>query len=569
MVNEAQRPGPDARPAPVPEEEAGAARARRHEGTSVAGAPCDPEAVARSSTPSAGRLAPTPLYRYVASPAAVALCTLLCLPFEGRVEPANLVMVYLAGVVLVATRLGRGPAVLASFLSVLAFDFFLVPPRFSFAVADTQYVFTFLVMLLVALVVGNLTVQLRDAAERSRLREERTAQLSALSRKLATLRGQGAILRATAQHLAEVFDSDVVALLPDAAGRLEVRDTHPPGQALVARELGVAQRVHDLGHLAGRGTGTLPDAERLYVPLVASRGSFGVLGLKAAPAVDLLLPEQLQLLEAMARQAALVLEVDRLTEAARDQQVQIETERLRNALLSSVSHDLRTPLAAITGAASSLLAAENPLPEPGRREMVETIYEEAERLGQQVSNLLEMSRLEAGTMSVRKELQPLEETIGSACQLLDRPLAGRPLRITLAPDLPLVPADGVLLERVFFNLLENAVKYTPPGSELEIAAERRGEDVVVEVRDRGPGLGAGEEDRIFEKFYRGATHGQAGGVGLGLTICRGIIRGHGGRIAAENRPGGGATFRFTLPLGGAEAARPAPAPGPRELPERT
>jgi two-component system sensor histidine kinase KdpD len=489
--------------------------------------------------------------RYGASIAVVALCTLLCAFMNNlydRVEPTNLVMVYLLGVVILAGRLGRGPAIVASLLSVLAFDYFFVPPRLSFAVNDTQYLFTFLVMLAVVLIISTLTVRLRDVARKTQLREHRTASLHALTRKLAVTRGQEAILQATAQHIAELFDSEVVALLPDDSKMLRVCASQPPEQTLDFKERSVAQWGYDMRELAGRGTDTVPSADRLYIPLLSPRGSFGSLGLKSADPLRLMIPEQLQLLEALAQQAALALEVDRLTEEAGKQNVLIETERLRNALLSSVSHDLRTPLAAITGSASSLLDTGNPLPESSRQEILQTIYDEAERLNDQVNNLLEMTRLESGNLNVRKELQPLEETIGSACQRLERFLRDRLIRIDIPSDLPLVFADGVLLEKVFLNLLDNAIKYTPPGSPIEIAARRQDMEILVEVRDNGPGLGKGEEEKIFDKFHRGARQSKPGGAGLGLTICRGIIRAHGGKIWAENRAEGGAVFRFTLPL---------------------
>ena len=485
---------------------------------------------------------------YLAGAAVVALCTLACAPLLPFVERTNLAMLYLLGVMAVAARWGRGPSILAAFLSVLAFDFFFVPPRLTFAVADTQYLFTFLVMLLVGVVISTLTVRLRDAIEASRLRERFTASLHALSRKLAGSRGQEAILRATVEHVAELFDSQVAVLLPDAKGRLTTRMCQPPGLALDAKEQGVAQWTYDLGQMAGKGTDTLPSAELLYIPLLAAHGTMGALGLKPADPGRLLIPDQLRLLEALAQQAALALEVDRLSQEGQKQQIEIETERLRSAILSSVSHDLRTPLAGITGAASSLLEPNEALPEDSRRELLQTIYEEADRLALHVDNLLEMTRIQAGQVKVRKELQPLEETLGAACRRLERQLKGRDVKIALPPDLPLVPADGVLLEQVFFNLLENATKYTPAGSPLEIAARTQGRAVVVEVSDHGPGLGEGEEERIFEKFYRGQARGSAGGAGLGLPICKGIIAAHGGRIWAENRSGGGAVFRFTLPL---------------------
>jgi two-component system sensor histidine kinase KdpD len=497
--------------------------------------------------------------RYLEAAAVVALCTLLGYPIYGRVDKANIVMLYLLGVVILSTRLGLWPAVFSSVLSVIAFDFFFVTQRFSFVVSDAQYLLTFLVMLAVAVVISTLTVRLRMTIEKSQLRERRTVSLHALSRKLAALRGQEAILNATVRHIAEIFDCEVVALLPDANGLLAVRASEPPGQSLDFKEQSVAQWTYDLGQMAGRGTDSLPSAERLYVPLLASHGPFGALGLKPVDMSSLMIPEQLQLLEAMSQQAALALEVDRLTEEAQRNQVQIETEQLRNALLSSVSHDLRTPLAVIIGSASSLLDAEHPLPESNRQDMLQTISEEAERLTLNVNNLLEMTRLQAGALNVRKELQPLEESIGSACQRLERPLKGRSVRIAIPPDLPLVNVDGALIEKVFFNLLDNAAKYTPEGTPVEIEVRREAQTVLVEVRDHGPGLGEGEEERIFDKFYRGATHGKAPGTGLGLAICQGIVKAHGGRIWAENRPDGGASFKFTIPL---DTSAPAPMPEP-------
>jgi len=507
----------------------------------------DPEGEARRPAPSPSRK-PWDARPYAASVGVVALLTLICASLTPLVAQTNLAMLYLLGVIVVAARWGRGPSILAAFLSVLAFDFFFVPPRLSFNVADTQYLFTFLVMLLVGVVISTLTVRLRNAVEASRLRERHTASLHALSRKLAGSRGQEAILRATVEHVAELFESQVAVLLPDAKGRLVTRLCQPPGLVLDAKEQAVAQWAYDLGQMAGKGTDTLPSAELLYIPLLAAHGTMGALGLKPADPGRLLIPDQLRLLEALAQQAALALEVDRLSREGDKQQVEIETERLRNAILSSVSHDLRTPLAAITGAASSLLEPNTALSEDSRRELLQTIYEEADRLALQVGNLLEMTRIQAGHIKVRRELQPLEETIGAACRRLERQLKEREVKITVPPDLPLVPADGVLLEQVFFNLLENATKYTPARSPLEVAARVQGQAVAVEVSDHGPGLGEGEEERVFEKFYRGQARGSAGGAGLGLPICKGIIAAHGGRIWAENRSGGGAVFRFTLPL---------------------
>jgi two-component system sensor histidine kinase KdpD len=259
-------------------------------------------------------------------------------------------------------------------------------------------------------------------------------------------------------------------------------------------------------------------------------------------------PEQLHLLETFASQTALAIERASLADEAQAAQVRAEAERLRSSLLSSVSHDLRTPLTAITGAASTLLEPDNGLTAGGRRDLAETIAEEAHRLNRLVQNLLEMTRLEAG-VQIKKEWHPLEEIAGAALSHLDRVLRDHPVQAALPKDLPLVPVDDVLIEQVFINLLENAVKYTPPGTPIEIAASAGAGEVTVEVADRGPGLAPGDVERVFEKFYRGAPGG-ALGAGLGLPICRAIVEAHGGRMWAENRTGGGAAFRFTLPISG-------------------
>jgi two-component system sensor histidine kinase KdpD len=490
--------------------------------------------------------------------AVVALCTVLAWLVLPVFAEANLIMIYLLGVVAVAWRYGRGPSIWASVLSVAAFDFYFVSPYLTFAVSDVEYLLTFTVMLLVALVVSTLTVRLRQQAEAARQRERRTATLYAMSRDLASIRDTDGLLAAATRHMREVFESQVVVLLPDASGRLQARragrqDSSSRDQrelVLDAKELGVAQWVYTHQQMAGRGTATLPSAEALYLPLLASRGAIGVLGVRPAQARALLAPEQVHLLETFASQTALAIERATLAEAAQQAQVEIETERLRNTLLSSVSHDLRTPLAAITGAASSLLEGEATLDTPTRRELLQMIYEEADRLNRLVSNLLQMTRLESGPIQLDKEWQSLEEVIGVALTRLAERLQAHPLTTHLPEDLPLLPFDSVLVEQVLINLLDNAIKYTLPGTPITISAWADNETVTVEVADRGPGLPPGNEQRIFEKFYRVLRTGVGSGAGLGLTICRGIIAAHGGRIWAENRPGGGAALRFTLPVQG-------------------
>jgi two-component system sensor histidine kinase KdpD len=260
-------------------------------------------------------------------------------------------------------------------------------------------------------------------------------------------------------------------------------------------------------------------------------------------------PEQLHLLETFAAQTALAIERVALVDEAQQARLRSETERLRNSLLSAVSHDLRTPLATITGSASALVEQGAELDAAARRELAQAIQEEADRLNRLVQNLLEMTRLESGGIHVRKDWEPLEEVVGSALARLEKRLADRRIDIHLAPDLPLVPLDPLLIEQVFINILDNAIKYTPAGSPIEISASAEGREVRVTVADRGPGFAPGEEALVFEKFYRGHAAGTRSGAGLGLAIARGIVEAHGGRITAEARAGGGAVFQFTLPLG--------------------
>ena len=463
-------------------------------------------------------------------------------------EISNLVMVYLLGIVVVARRQGRGPSLLASVLSVAAFDVFFVPPHLTFAVSDVRYLITFLVMLVVGIVISGMTIRIRAQAEAVREREQRTAALYAMSRELASVRGVEELVRISVRHVTEVFRARPIVLLPED-GRLALRSEPDTDVPLDANEVAVARWVLEHRQPAGSGTSTLPGATRLYVPLLASRGCIGVLGVKPPDADAFDTPEQLHQLETFANQTALAIERARLAEEAQETQVRIETERLRNSLLSSVSHDLRTPLATITGAATTLLAQESRLDEPAKRDLIESVREEADRLNRLVQNLLEMTRLESGALELRKEWHSIEEVVGAALRRLGTRLGARRISTRVLPDLPLVAMDDVLIEQVLVNLIDNALKYTPTGSPIEIIATATDQAVTVEVADRGPGIPAGQEEKIFEKFYR-SQPGDGRGAGLGLAICRGVVRAHGGRIWAQNLPGGGVAFLFTLPLTG-------------------
>ena len=476
----------------------------------------------------------------------VGACTAIAWLMFPFFDLSNIIMVYLLGVVAVATRYSRGPSILASILSVGGFDFFFVPPYFSFAVSDSQYLVTFAVMLLVAIVLSNLTQSMRGQADSARVRERRTAALYAMSRELASSRGVQGVLTVALRHIREVFRCQAVVLLPDAAGQLMRQVGMPEQFDRSTTDLGVSKWAFEHGQMAGLGTGTLPGATALFLPLLASRGTLGVLGVRPAEPDSLAAPEQLHQLETFTNQTALAMERAQLADESQAAQVRVEKEQLRSSLLSSVSHDLRTPLAAITGTLSGLLDDEVRMDPATRRELLQSVYEEVERLTRLVNNLLDMMRLESGAVTVRKEWQLLEEVAGTALAHMEQRLQGRAVDVRLPADLPLVEMDAILIEQVLVNLLDNAVKYTPPGSPIEISAAKNDGGIEVAVADRGPGLPPGDGQRVFEKFYRGQPS-TTRGVGLGLAICKAIIEAHGGTIWAENRQGGGAAFRFMLP----------------------
>jgi two-component system sensor histidine kinase KdpD len=477
----------------------------------------------------------------------VGLCTSLAWVLFPYLALTNLVMIYLLTVVIIASLLGRGPSIFASVFSVVSFGFFFIPDHFSFNVASTEYAITLGVMLLVSILISGLTVQVRHQAKAARQRERQTAALFAMNRRLTAVLSLEELLTEAVNHISQTFDGRASLLLPDQDGKLTVQAGAPlaPDQD---KEWSVARWVYRHGHAAGQGTETLPEVKGLYLPLRASRHVIGVLRLETTHHDHPLASERLRLLEALGGQVALAMERENLRKQAHKVRVEVEAERLRNILLSSVSHDLRTPLTVIAGAASTLVEGEHELDARTKRELAQSIFEEAKRLDRLVHNLLEMSRLQSGEIPLNKDWHVLEEVIGCALVQLDAQLKDRPVHIHLPPDLPLVQIDPLLMERVFVNLLENAVKYTPPQSPVEISTRLEDKDLVMEISDRGPGLPAGEEEKIFEKFYQPAPGGLRGG-GLGLAICRSIVEAHGGRIWAANRPGGGATFSLTMPLG--------------------
>jgi two-component system, OmpR family, sensor histidine kinase KdpD len=499
---------------------------------------------------------------YAAGVVVVSLSTLTAWFVFGQRQLADVVMVFLLGVVIVSMRFGYGPSLLAAVLSVVSFEFFFIPPLFSFAVSDLRHIVTFAVMFTVAFVVSHLTKRIRDQADAARRRESNTASLYALSREIGLADSREALLESAARHVRDVFDAKVAVFVPVQGEEIEavLADEEfmraPQGPENAAAWAWRHQRP------TGAGTDLLPSAAALFVPLNGSRGRVGVLGLLPSAAGQVRDTQEIQLLETFAGLVGSALERTDLVEEARAATLRAETEQLRNALLSSVSHDLRTPLAVVTGAMSALLGDRAPTDEAKRRTLIMTAHEEALRLARLVRNLLDMTRLDAGALKVRKELQPLEEVVGAALYRLDDRLRGRPVGTDIPGDLPLVPFDAILIEQVLINLIENAIKHTPAGSPIDVAARALAGEVEIEVADRGPGVDRPNQERVFEKFYR-VREGEGGGVGLGLTICRGIVSAHVGRIWVEERAHGGASFRFTLPL---DHTAPAPPLAPEATP---
>ena len=454
-------------------------------------------------------------------------------------------MLYLLAVVVISSRYRRGPSTVAALVGIALFDFFFVHPYYTFSVADVRYLLTFLVMLLVALVMGSLTGRIRIQSEAAREREQRSATLYGLSRDLARAGSREDVAGAALRSIRETFPGAAAIFLPEESGRVE--PASPVPYPYTEHERTVAQWAFDHNTEAGRGTDTLPGAAALYLPLAASDRTVAALGISPTNPDEFRDPARKRLVESLAGQAANALGRLLYVERSRQTEIEVEAERLRTALLSSLSHDLRTPLASIEGSASVLLQEPGTIRDGARRELASTILQEAQRMSRLVANLLDMIRVETGALQVHKEWQLLSDVIGVALLRVEDRLKDHPVTTKLPPDLPLVPVDEILLEQVFVNLLENAAKYTPPGTPIEVGAEPRQGEVEAFVADRGPGIPPGEEDQIFRKFYRG---GAGSGIGLGLTICRGIITAHGGRIWAENRPGGGAIFRFTVPISG-------------------
>ncbi|WP_420263919.1 DUF4118 domain-containing protein [Candidatus Magnetominusculus dajiuhuensis] len=476
----------------------------------------------------------------------VAICTAVDQLMYQYVALADIAMVYLLGVVFTATRAGKVPSFLTALFGVLAFDFFFVPPRYSFEIASPGYLVTFAVMFSIALVISRLTSRVKAQADVARQRQQTTASLYNLSRRLVNKQDLDHVCALVINHVTEVLSSRAVVFVPDELGKLEIKAATSDSFALDQKEYVVAKWCFDHEQRAGFSTDTLSGAKAMYLPLVSGAKAVGVLGVLIEPGQEYFDQGQIHILESFANQTAVAIERIMLVNEAQHAMLKVETETMRNTLLSSISHDLRTPLAAITGAASTLLEKDMAFDSNEKHELLLTIYEEAEHLNQIIRNILNMTRIEAGGITVKKQWQFIDEIVGGALNRLSEKIGDKPVEVNFPEDLPMLFFDPLLIEQVMMNLLDNAIKYTPHDTPIELSAAVKETNVVVEVKDRGPGVPPGEEERIFDKFVRSSSKG--GGIGLGLTICRAVITAHGGQISAQNRQGGGAVFSFSLPV---------------------
>lgn len=483
---------------------------------------------------------------YLLALAACGLTALIATPLRERLDPANTVMLFLLTVALVAAWLGRGPAIVAAFCSVALFDFFFVPPRLSFAVSDVQYLVTFIVMLAVALLISQLTTGLARQARDARGREQQTRSLYELAKALAGALSQEQVQEASAAFLRENFGAHASLLVPNANENLLVLGG--PSAALSLTGGYSARAVFDTGDVAEADDIAGGEGRSLLLPLKGSTRMRGVLAVSVAPGEMVTLQSQRPLLQTIASLVAITIERLHFVEVAQGSQLQVASERLRSSILSALSHDVRTPLTVIYGLADSLAFSKPPL-QKSAQETVEAIRDQALRLNNMVGNLLDMARLQAGQVRLRKEWQPLEEVIGASIKLLGSALQGHDIKVRLPADLPLLEFDAVLIERVFCNLLENAAKYSAGATGIELSAQAGDAQVEVNICNAGAGFPTDKLARVFDLFERGNAESAVPGFGVGLAICRAIIEAHGGTLRAFNPEEGGSCVSFSLPRG--------------------
>jgi two-component system sensor histidine kinase KdpD len=485
--------------------------------------------------------------RYIGSLLLVIAATAIGFIIGGDIEATNLVMVYLLAVVIAAVYLGRGPAIFASLLGVLAFDFLFVTPYFTFAVSDTQYIITFTGLFLVGIVISQLAARASEQAQAAREREAETAELYDLSRDLASSADVESILSVLQKHLEQTFSRNIAVLLPE--GNQLVSRAVSNDMTLNDEELAVADWVYRHAEPAGRHTNTLPAAQLRYLPLKTSKRVVGVLGVGKPNTINTdLTSAQRRLMEAFANQGAQAIERALLEEQNRQIALLQSAEKLQNALLNSISHDLRTPLVAITGALSALDENFTELDENTRSALIENARGESERLNRLVGNLLNMTRIESGAIKLHLEPGDMQDLIGTALEQLGKRASKNRIKVGISPNYPLVLMDFTLMVQVIVNLLENAIKYSPEDSLIEISATLENSNARLTILDRGVGIPQEDLSRVFDKFYRVQRPENVSGTGLGLSISKGIVEAHGGKIQAKNREDGGTILEVELPL---------------------
>ena len=480
---------------------------------------------------------------------AVALCliaTLIALPFKGDFATENFVMLYLVGIILTAARFGRRASIFASVLSFFAYNFFFTKPYYSFDVKSYSDLITLSLLLITGLISGAQTSWLRAQSRFFSRRERNTSSLYAMSRELASARGRKAIVATIRKHLEDTFNVVATVWLPDKSN-LPVLIS-PTGLENELKEERAAWWAQDRKQPSGKGTSTLTGARGYYIPMEGSESVVGVLGFIPKVLERQFTAEERALFETFGALAASSLERAAAADRVEQHKVEAESERLRNTLLSSVSHDLRTPLASIKGVISSLMMEEMDLNPETRKDLLQSAHTEVARLERIVSNLLDVTLLESGRITLKKDFYFVPELVGSAIKQVELQRGKHTIQTQITKDLPAVEVDGILIEQVLVNLLENAIKYTPDGTTITILAKRQSQDrLLVQIEDDGPGIPEGQEEKIFEKFMTLSKDQSKRGSGLGLAICRGILNAHGSTIHAMNRKKGGAVFTFTLP----------------------
>jgi two-component system sensor histidine kinase KdpD len=489
------------------------------------------------------------LKAYAWSVVAVTVATGVAVLVNRLFPVESLSLFFLVAVLGVAARFGLWPSIFASGLAFLSYNFFLTEPFFTFEIANQDLVLTLFLFLLVAIVTGNLAARLRDQARAQRAIAKRTANLFDFARKVASVASLDDVVWAAVTHVASTMQCSSMILMPDATGRLSIVGGMPPEDQLEARDRGAAEWAWDKREPAGWSSQTLPSATWLFLPMKSADRVHGLLGVQFGTR-QYITTEERRLLDSLVDQVSLAIERTKLASDMEQTRLLAETESLRAALLSSVSHDLRTPLVSIIGAATSLVDADEALGETGRRTMAETIRDEGERLNRYVQNLLDMTRLGYGALKVARQPVDLREVVGRALRRLDRDLAGHHVIRDLPASLPEVSGDAVLLEQVVTNILDNAAKYAPSGSNVSLSAQAAGGEVALAIADEGPGISEHDRARVFDMFFRvRAGDGQPGGTGLGLAIAKGIVDAHGGSIRAEAalKDGSGTRIVVTLP----------------------